>query len=70
MRRLVGWGLLVLGVALSQLAIAAFAATEPIPAWLNILGGLGFYGWWAFVGAGIMVLRSKSRQRPPRLPGP
>ena len=56
-----GYGLIVLGLVLAQLATAAFTATAPNPSWLETLGGIGFWGWWIFVLVGVILWRRGRR---------
>jgi hypothetical protein len=67
MRRLVGVAFVLLAIVLWMAAHAVFTATEEPPVWLNILGGIGFWGGWlvSLVLGLAFAVRPTSMTRPP-----
>ena len=58
--KLVGCGLICLGIVLSMIAAWDFTSTAdaPFPEWLKPFSAIGFFGWWVFVLVGILLIRS------------
>jgi hypothetical protein len=54
----IGCALVAIGLVEMQLAAGLFAWSGPNapPLWLEVLGGVGFWGWWAFLLAGLACL--------------
>jgi hypothetical protein len=59
MRTLGGALLIVIGILLLFVGGAVFSATAPVSPLIDALGAVGFWGWWLFILAGIVVLRGK-----------
>jgi hypothetical protein len=59
MRTLGGALLIVTGILLLFAGGAVFTATAPVSPLMDALGTAGFWSWWLFILAGIVVLRGK-----------